>query len=140
MTAEDLLRIAQKTPPKIEQHCLAQLRPAAFVLRQKGYQWKEIAKMLSDLGEPIPNVRSFCSCMSKAYNQHMRSLEDDGKSPFLAKGQTYTDVMDFADFQFRNTRTEGFRRRAGTDVQHKHQQNALCHGRSMVGGANQDAQ
>jgi len=89
MTSEELLKIARSIPVKTEgRNSWARFRPAAFVLREKGYPWPEIARILTENGDSITNVESFCACMSKAYNDHLRELtasrskiEDETFSP-----------------------------------------------------------
>lgn len=77
MTADELLKHAESMPAKDDsRNNWTRFRPAAFVLRDKGYQWSEIAQKLIDAGESIPNpsIESFCSSMSRAYNQNVRCL------------------------------------------------------------------
>ena len=75
MTADELLEYAETSPPKGDgRNVWARFRPAAFVLREKGYHWPEIAQKFIDAGESVPNVESFCASMSRAYNDHVRKL------------------------------------------------------------------
>lgn len=75
MTADELLEYAESSPPKGDgRNVWARFRPAAFVLREKGYHWPEIAQKFADAGETISNVDSFCASMSRSYNDHVRKL------------------------------------------------------------------
>ncbi|MGK0189710.1 MAG: hypothetical protein ACI9R3_005527 [Verrucomicrobiales bacterium] len=75
MTPEELLEIANATPDKDDgRNVWVRFRPAAFVLREKGYQWPEIAQKFIEAGEPVPNVESFCASMSRSYNDHLRKI------------------------------------------------------------------
>ncbi|MEZ5328158.1 MAG: hypothetical protein R3F19_24200 [Verrucomicrobiales bacterium] len=75
MDAEELLKIAKATPPKEDgRNVWAHFRPAAFVLRDKGYLWPEIAQKFVEAGEEVPNIESFCASMSRAYNDRLRKL------------------------------------------------------------------
>ncbi|MGK0186648.1 MAG: hypothetical protein ACI9R3_002431 [Verrucomicrobiales bacterium] len=77
MTDDELLKHAKSYPPKEDgRNVWTRFRPAAFVLRDKGYQWAEIAQKFVAAGESIPNVESFCASMSRVYNKHVRSLDE----------------------------------------------------------------
>jgi len=77
MNAEELLEIAESIPQKPDgRNVWAKFRPAAFVLRDKGYHWGEIATIISEGGEPVANIDSFCASMSRTYNAHLRKLKD----------------------------------------------------------------
>ena len=75
MNADELLRFAESVPPKnYVRNDWGRFRPAAFVLREKGYQWPEIAQKFIEAGEPVPNIESFCASMSRSYNEHLRRV------------------------------------------------------------------
>ena len=75
MTSEELLELAQAIPHKDDgRNVWVRFRPAAFVLREKGYQWPEIAETFIQAGETVPNVESFCASMSRSYNDHLRKI------------------------------------------------------------------
>lgn len=75
MSSEELLEKALKMPLK-GRSVYAQYRPAGFALREKGYNWREIAEILIGMGEVIPNVDSFQASLSKAWNAHIRKLTE----------------------------------------------------------------
>lgn len=79
MTSEELLKLAKATPPKGDgRNVWVRFRPAAFLLREKGYQWPEIAQTFIEAGETVPNVESFCASMSRSYNEHLRKISTPG--------------------------------------------------------------
>ena len=85
MTSEELLKFARSIPQKDDgRNVWVRFRPAAFVLREKGYQWPEIAEKFVEAGENVPNIESFCASMSRSYNEHLRKVSQTSS----AKGRS----------------------------------------------------
>ena len=81
MDAEELLKIAKNIQGKSDgRNVWDRFRPAAYVLRDKGYHWPEIAQKFVEAGADVRNIDSFCASMSRAYNERLRKISESRAS------------------------------------------------------------